>query len=95
VPQLVSSSSQCANQPRSLSPLLPPSIQHESHEAHVKYRWAKQDLAIWSNSVVNHLATFDFSEHRAGDRAVVVGETPYFDAESISRKQWLKASEGY
>lgn len=71
----------------------PPFIQHESHEAHVKYRWAKQDLAIWSNSVVNHLATFDFSEHRAGDRAVVVGETPYFDAESISRRQWLEANE--
>ena len=38
------------------------------------------------------LATFDYKEHRAGDRAVVVGETPYFDPHSISRNEWLEAT---
>ena len=40
-----------------------------------------------SHQVVNHLATFDFGNaDRQGDRAVVVGETPYFDPASIGRR---------
>ncbi|GAA5870099.1 hypothetical protein JCM1840_003581 [Sporobolomyces johnsonii] len=65
-------------------------LQHESHDAHVKYKWAQHDVALWSNSVVNHLATFDFSEYRAGDRAVVVGERPYYDPASIGRREYLE-----
>ncbi|GAA5969524.1 hypothetical protein JCM11641_008143 [Rhodosporidiobolus odoratus] len=68
-------------------------VQHENHENHVKYRWSKYDVSIWSNSVVNHLATFDFTEYRAGDRAVVVGEKPYFDPASISRDEYLHRKE--
>ncbi|GAA6048869.1 hypothetical protein JCM3770_003660 [Rhodotorula araucariae] len=64
-------------------------VQHENHENHVKYKWNKHDLAIWDNQVVNHLATFDFTEPRAGDRAVVVGGTPYYDPASLSRNEWL------
>ncbi|GAA5889327.1 hypothetical protein JCM6882_000708 [Rhodosporidiobolus microsporus] len=64
-------------------------VQHENHENHVKYRWSPRDVAIWNNGVVNHLATFDFTEYRAGDRAVVVGEKPFFDPASISREQYL------
>ncbi|BGP34157.1 hypothetical protein JCM10296v2_005972 [Rhodotorula toruloides] len=64
-------------------------VQAENHENHVKYRWGKYDVAIWSNPVVNHLATFDYTEYRAGDRAVVVGETPYFDPASVGRREWL------
>jgi len=45
-------------------------------EAHIKYKWSPHDLALWSNSAVNHLATWDFSGPREGDRAVVVGEKP-------------------
>ncbi|POY71637.1 hypothetical protein BMF94_5331 [Rhodotorula taiwanensis] len=64
-------------------------VQIENHEDHVKYKWSPYDVAIWNNSVVNHLATFDFgSADRQGDRAVVVGETPYFDPASISRREW-------
>lgn len=38
---------------------------------------------------MNHLATFDFGNaDRQGDRAVVVGETPYFDPASIGRREW-------
>ncbi|KAG0663738.1 hypothetical protein C6P46_002307 [Rhodotorula mucilaginosa] len=64
-------------------------VQIENHEDHVKYKWNKYDVAIWNNSVVNHLATFDFGNaDRQGDRAVVVGETPYFDPASIGRREW-------
>ncbi|GAA6006222.1 TauD/TfdA dioxygenase family protein [Rhodotorula paludigena] len=68
-------------------------VQIENHENHVKYRWSKYDVAIWDNRVVNHLATFDFAGPRAGDRAVVVGEAPYFDPASISQAEYLAAQE--
>ncbi|GAA5869054.1 hypothetical protein JCM8547_008687 [Rhodosporidiobolus lusitaniae] len=64
-------------------------VQNENHENHVKWRWTKYDVAIWNNSVVNHLATFDFTEYRAGDRAVVLGEKPYYDPASLSREQYF------
>ncbi|GAA5986227.1 hypothetical protein JCM10908_006465 [Rhodotorula pacifica] len=69
-------------------------VQLENYEDHVKYKWSKYDVAIWNNSVVNHLATFDFGNaERQGDRAVVVGETPYFDPASIGRKEWEARKE--
>lgn len=63
-------------------------LQAQAHDAMLRYRWNVNDLAIWDNSACNHCATFDYSELRAGDRTVCVGETPYFDRESgQSRKQ--------
>ncbi|GAA5926243.1 TauD/TfdA dioxygenase family protein [Sporobolomyces koalae] len=59
-------------------------LQAESHDAHIKYKWSPHDLALWSNSAVNHLATWDFTGPREGDRAVVVGEKPYYDAASTT-----------
>ncbi|GAA5961473.1 hypothetical protein JCM3765_003594 [Sporobolomyces pararoseus] len=59
-------------------------LQAESHEAHIKYKWSPHDLALWSNSAVNHLATWDFTGPREGDRAVVVGEKPYYDENSTT-----------
>ena len=35
-----------------------------------------------------HVATFDYSELRSGDRAVCVGEVPYLDPASTGRKAW-------
>lgn len=45
--------------------------------------------SIWSNPVVNHLATFDFTEYRAGDRAVVLGEKPVRLSSSAPFLPWL------
>ncbi|GAA6061402.1 hypothetical protein JCM10212_004460 [Sporobolomyces blumeae] len=62
-------------------------LQAQAHDAMVRYRWNKNDLAIWDNSAANHCATFDYTELRAGDRTVCIGETPVFDAEhGTSRK---------
>ncbi|GAA6036491.1 hypothetical protein JCM8097_003532 [Rhodosporidiobolus ruineniae] len=65
-------------------------LQAKAHDAMLSYRWNVNDLAIWDNSAVNHAATFDYTEARAGDRTVCVGEIPYFDAENgRSRKATL------
>ncbi len=48
-------------------------------------------LAIWDNRSVFHSATFDYEElgERFGNRAVGIGEAPYFDANSKSRTEAL------
>lgn len=63
-------------------------VQHQSHDAQVRYRWNPNDLAIWDNRSTLHVATFDYDELRQGDRTVCVGETPYLDPLSTGRKAW-------
>lgn len=36
-----------------------------------------------------HVATFDYSDLREGDRAVGIGEKPYYDPNSKSRREEL------
>jgi len=47
--------------------------------------------AIWDNRTVYHTAIFDFAGlgARTGHRAVGIGETPYFDPNSKTRRQAL------
>lgn len=49
------------------------------------------DIAIWDNRSVFHTATGDHEGFgpRSGNRAVGVGEVPYFDPESKSRREDL------
>ncbi|KAM0747911.1 taurine catabolism dioxygenase [Meredithblackwellia eburnea MCA 4105] len=63
-------------------------LQHQSHDAQVRFRWNTNDLAIWDNRSTLHVATFDYDELRAGDRTVVCGEVPYLDPVSLGRKEW-------
>jgi len=44
------------------------------------------DLALWENRSVLHSATPDVVGYRRGDRVVSLGERPYFDPASTSRK---------
>lgn len=62
-------------------------LQHESHDAQVRYRWSKNDVAIWDNSSTLHAATFDLrkDEPRSGDRVVVVGEQPFYNPSAGTR----------
>lgn len=63
----------------------PPRCSHSQHELKADRLAPQKSL----QQVVNHLATFDFGNaDRQGDRAVVVGETPYFDPASIGRREW-------
>jgi alpha-ketoglutarate-dependent taurine dioxygenase len=66
----------------------------ENHDLQVRLKWRDvNDLAIWDNRSVYHAATPDYLfqglGERTGQRAVSLGERPYFDPESVSRRQAL------
>ncbi|KAF9441547.1 TauD-domain-containing protein [Macrolepiota fuliginosa MF-IS2] len=60
----------------------------------IRYRWGTNDVAIWDNRVTVHAATHDYLEHREGNRVVSLGEKPYFDPDSKSRREVLVSSLG-
>ena len=56
-----------------------------SHDIHVRFKWNKNDLAVWDNRSTYHTATFDYlglGSERTGIRTVGIAERPYFDPES-------------
>ncbi|OIW23530.1 alpha-ketoglutarate-dependent sulfonate dioxygenase [Coniochaeta ligniaria NRRL 30616] len=61
----------------------------ENHDLQVRFRWNKNDLAIWDNRSVFHTATNDYVGKRQGNRVVSLGEKPYFDPQSKSRREAL------
>jgi len=61
----------------------------ENHDLQVRFKWNKNDVAIWANSSTLHNVTRDYDEHREGDRVVSLGEKPYFDPKSKSRRDAL------
>ncbi|KAK0619080.1 hypothetical protein B0T14DRAFT_430375 [Immersiella caudata] len=61
----------------------------ENHDLQVRFRWNKNDLAVWDNRSVFHTATNDYSGKRQGNRVVSLGEKPYFDPRSVSRREAL------
>lgn len=58
-----------------------------NHDAQVRFRWNKNDVAIWDNRCVWHTATYDYADARAGDRVCSLGEAPYLDRQSKGRKE--------
>jgi alpha-ketoglutarate-dependent taurine dioxygenase len=71
----------------------------DNHDLQVRHRWQNpNDLAIWDNRSVYHVATPDYIDldlgERTGQRAVSLGEKPYFDPKSTGRREALaKAKE--
>lgn len=68
------------------------SLVADNHDLQVRNRWANvNDLAIWDNRSVYHAATPDYEGlgERLGHRAVSLGERPYFDPQSKSRREAL------
>ena len=64
-----------------------------NHDLQARFRWQNvNDIAIWDNRSTFHNATYDYDGlgDRAGNRAVGVGERPYFDPESKSRREALE-----
>ncbi|KAL5363302.1 hypothetical protein BJX96DRAFT_167368 [Aspergillus floccosus] len=62
------------------------------HDLQVRFKWNQpNDIAIWDNRSVLHTATGDHEGFgpRSGNRAVGVGEIPYFDPQSKSRREDL------
>ncbi|KAL4910572.1 hypothetical protein BDW74DRAFT_289 [Aspergillus multicolor] len=66
------------------------------HDLQVRFKWAEpNDIAIWDNRSVFHTATFDYDGigERSGNRAVGIGEVPFFDPSSKSRREDLGIEE--
>ncbi|CAM1500828.1 Fc.00g099900.m01.CDS01 [Cosmosporella sp. VM-42] len=61
----------------------------DNHDLQVRFRWGKNDLAIWDNRSVFHTATNDYTGKRQGNRVVSLGEKPFFDLKSVSRREAL------
>ncbi|MCJ1380108.1 hypothetical protein MMC17_003211 [Xylographa soralifera] len=65
----------------------------ENHDLQVRHRWqSANDVAIWDNRSVYHAATPDYEGlgERLGHRAVSIGERPYLDPASKSRREALR-----
>ncbi|KAI1331112.1 TfdA family taurine catabolism dioxygenase TauD [Xylariaceae sp. FL0255] len=61
----------------------------QNHDAQVRFKWNQNDCAIWDNRSTLHCATYDYAGARAGDRVASLGEAPYLDLESMSRREAL------
>ncbi|TVY41813.1 putative alpha-ketoglutarate-dependent sulfonate dioxygenase [Lachnellula subtilissima] len=64
----------------------------DNHDLQVRFKWQNvNDIAIWDNRSTFHTATNDIEGYgeRYGVRTVSVGEAPYFDPESKSRREDL------
>ncbi|KAF2721644.1 putative TfdA family taurine dioxygenase [Polychaeton citri CBS 116435] len=61
----------------------------QNHDAQVRFKWRRNDLAIWDNRSTWHCATYDYDAARAGDRVCSIGEKPYLDPRSLSRREAL------
>ncbi|KAE8450079.1 hypothetical protein EG329_006860 [Mollisiaceae sp. DMI_Dod_QoI] len=67
----------------------------DNHDLQVRFKWQNpNDVAIWDNRSVFHTATYDIEGQgeRYGVRTVSIGEKPFYDAESKSRKEDLAAA---
>ncbi|KAF3938609.1 hypothetical protein ABW19_dt0201556 [Dactylella cylindrospora] len=65
---------------------------YKNHDLHIRFKWRNpNDIAIWDNRSVFHTATNDYEGfgERFGNRAVGIGERPYFDPNSRSRREEL------
>ncbi|CUM64902.1 uncharacterized protein PRCAT00002520001 [Priceomyces carsonii] len=66
-----------------------------SNDIQVRFKWGKNDVAIWDNRSVYHTATNDYFKsdfERTGVRTVGIGERPYLDKNSKSREEDLEES---
>ena len=62
----------------------------ENHDLQVRFKWSVNDVAIWDNRSTFHTATLDYGNaDREGNRAVSLGEVPYLDPKSRSRREAL------
>ncbi|KAK8190974.1 uncharacterized protein BKA78DRAFT_250698 [Phyllosticta capitalensis] len=66
---------------------------YRNHDLQVRFRWQNSgDMAIWDNRSMMHNATLDYDDYgeRFGYRVCGIGEKPYFDPNSMSRREALE-----
>ncbi|TQS33573.1 hypothetical protein Golomagni_06077 [Golovinomyces magnicellulatus] len=69
---------------------------YHNHDLQVRFKWQNEnDIAIWDNRSVFHTATFDYGGlgDRHGNRVVGIGEKPYLDPNSVSRRTALEGQQ--
>ncbi|KDN46365.1 hypothetical protein RSAG8_04309, partial [Rhizoctonia solani AG-8 WAC10335] len=72
------------------------SLIHLNHDLQVRFKWNKNDVAIWDNRSNFHTATYDYEKVlRVGNRVVSLGEKPYFDPKSKSRREYLGSQHSF
>lgn len=67
----------------------------DNHDLQVRFKWkSPNDIAIWDNRSTFHTATYDIEDQgeRYGVRTVSIGEKPFYDPESKSRREALAAA---
>ncbi|TVY50161.1 putative alpha-ketoglutarate-dependent sulfonate dioxygenase [Lachnellula cervina] len=60
-----------------------------NYDLQVRIKWNQNDLAIWDNRSVFHTAIGDYKEKRVAHRVLSLGERPYLDKNSSSRREAL------
>ncbi|GAA6023403.1 hypothetical protein JCM10207_002535 [Rhodosporidiobolus poonsookiae] len=61
-----------------------------NHDLQVRFKWDQNDVALWSNTSSFHNVTLDYAgTNRTGHRAVSLGEKPFFEPASRSRREAL------
>ncbi|KAJ1568355.1 hypothetical protein HK096_006791, partial [Nowakowskiella sp. JEL0078] len=62
----------------------------DNHDIQVRFKWNKNDVAIWDNRSTFHNATPDYGkQYREGHRVTALGELPFFDPKSKSETESL------
>ncbi|KFX89630.1 hypothetical protein V495_01188 [Pseudogymnoascus sp. VKM F-4514 (FW-929)] len=66
-----------------------------NHDLQCRFKWGVDDVAIWDNRSSFHVGTpdVDVNHTRTGNRAVSMGEVPYLDPMSTSRREALGEAE--
>ncbi|KFZ23896.1 hypothetical protein V502_01624 [Pseudogymnoascus sp. VKM F-4520 (FW-2644)] len=66
-----------------------------NHDLQCRFKWGVDDVAIWDNRSSFHTGTsdVDVNHTRTGNRAVSMGEVPYLDPMSTSRREALGEAE--
>jgi alpha-ketoglutarate-dependent taurine dioxygenase len=66
-------------------------LTYGNHDLQVRFRWGVGDVAIWDNRCTFHTATKDLdgSGPRTGNRSASMGERPFMDPSSSSRREAL------
>ncbi|CAI6081891.1 unnamed protein product [Clonostachys chloroleuca] len=61
----------------------------ENHDLQARLRWGQNDLALWDNRCCIHTGTNDYKGKRQANLVMGLGEAPYFDPSSKSRREAL------
>ncbi|KAL7416229.1 taurine catabolism dioxygenase [Mrakia frigida] len=68
---------------------------NQNHDLQVRFKWKEGSLAVWDNRSTFHTVTNDYGkENREGNRVISIGERPYYDPNSISRREALRDGAG-